>query len=362
VLVVELYLNRRLKVEKNFMPSTIRTECPSCLEVFKLKNKSSFGKKTKCRKCGKAFVVRPKQEDDFEDDYGDEDDWDTAPAAPVKRTSTKSKKRKSSKPFPWKPIVGVAVGILVLWGGFQAVSNFSSINLATAFESHEGLLDEGLDSLQSLESILASVQSAEDVSAASEKIHELQQQNDSIDERLIALGEIDEKRVNELIEYRKSGQEEWNAAVARVQTQIDRLKQANLLADLRFDLVFLQPVKLDYDLVRNLPEPAQADDPRISNHFKLHYEWTVALRQACLALSKMKDDSSAEQHIAEVTAATEELRRIAEWASSEKLTMMIPASSRYFRTHMHAGIALSAISQRVRQRASGSKAAIDAVS
>lgn len=136
------------------MADPIRVACSHCSTKLKLKDSSKIGKKVKCPKCGKPFVIQPVEEepevlDDFggdfgaaggyEDDYGDEDYGDDgfgddyAEPAPARRsasraaaaggrsrggkgkkTGKKKKKQSSGSNKTLLIAIGGAVGVVVL--------------------------------------------------------------------------------------------------------------------------------------------------------------------------------------------------------------------------------------------------------
>lgn len=162
--------------------AAIRSQCPKCRKILKLKTKAALGKRVPCPQCSEPFIVEeyeaPELVDSFlddeeegetfdyagyeeagggeYDDYGDDeyddyggDDYDDyeEDAPPKKRSkassggkkSSKSKKKKKSAGLPaWAPmaligggavaVVGGLIGALIAFGPFGGSSN--AVNLA----------------------------------------------------------------------------------------------------------------------------------------------------------------------------------------------------------------------------------------
>ncbi|MCA9114575.1 MAG: hypothetical protein KDA79_05775 [Planctomycetaceae bacterium] len=354
------------------MSSGFRTECPECLSVFRLKDDSAVGKRMKCRKCGHAFRIQPATGDDFGGSF-EEDDYGTGSAAspatrpaPVARrqpgrAGKKAKKRtRPDRPFPWKIAAAiVAVGVVIavgVSGGYQAVtSTVTSIadsGLSGAFDSHEALMDESLENYEELEHALAAVKKEEDVPDALQTLAEIKQRTSEYDARLLALGEIDRQRATELTKYWNAGKDERKAAFDRVQTQIDRLKNADLLnQELAWDLNFFRSMDFEFDLVRELPEP-DTSRPR-SVYF---YDRTRALRRALQAVSKVKSESSGTAQLEEIRSVTAEIEALKDKASQREFQRITSeVSSPYFAPHLAAVTTLDKLATKAAERAAGNQ-------
>lgn len=354
------------------MSSGLRTECPECLAVFRLKDDSAVGKRMKCRKCGHAFRIQPAAGDDFGGSF-EEDDYGTGGApspatrpAPVARRQAgragkKAKKRtRPDRPFPWKIAAAiVAVGVVIavgVSGGYQAVtSTVTSIadsGLSGVFDSHEALMDESLENYEELEHALAAVKKEEDAPEAVKTLAEIKQRTSEYDARLLALGEIDRQRATELTKYWNAGKDERKAAFDRVQAQVDRLKNASLLSqDLAWDLNFFRSMDFEFNLVLELPEP-DSSRPR-SVYF---YDRTRALRRALQALSKVKSESSGTAQLEEIRAVTAEIEALKDMASQREFQRITSeVSSPYFAPHLAAVATLDKLATTAAERAAGNE-------
>jgi prepilin-type processing-associated H-X9-DG protein len=121
------------------MSSPISVSCPHCRAKLKLGNPKLVGRKIRCPKCSKPFQVSVPDEadaglaaldefdnfeddsytgaDDYEDDYGSDDDYQTP--LPSRRGASASKKgkggKKKSRPAAWhKPVLFGGLGLVAL--------------------------------------------------------------------------------------------------------------------------------------------------------------------------------------------------------------------------------------------------------
>ena len=104
------------------MPSPISVACPNCEATLKLKSREAEGKKVRCPKCEKPFVVKlPAVEDEVVDEWDlpTEDDADEEPPPPPVRKGAGKKKKKSRSGGFQKPalIVGAALVAVAMIGG-----------------------------------------------------------------------------------------------------------------------------------------------------------------------------------------------------------------------------------------------------
>lgn len=145
--------------QRSSFMAVIRSQCPKCRKILKLKTKAALGKRVPCPQCSEPFVVAeyepPELVDDFLDDeegetfdyagyeesggggyddgyddyYGEEDyedDYDEAPrrkttraksSAGGKKTSKSKKKKKSAGLPAWAPMALIGVGAVAVVGG-----------------------------------------------------------------------------------------------------------------------------------------------------------------------------------------------------------------------------------------------------
>jgi prepilin-type processing-associated H-X9-DG protein len=134
------------------MAELIKVSCPHCGADLKLKSREKLGKKARCPKCTKPFVLKEAEEDflDGLDEYEDEEFGDDPLPAPVPRRSKSSSKSKSSsrKSAPRRStnwlvpaiIAGVVAVVLVVGavllftGGGEAVDHLDLAFLPPAAE------------------------------------------------------------------------------------------------------------------------------------------------------------------------------------------------------------------------------------
>lgn len=354
------------------MAGVLRTECPECFSVFRLKDPSAVGKRMKCRNCGQPFRIEPAGKGGT---GASGDPWDSAPlpaAAPVLRSGAKTRKKKpKSKPFPWKPLAGAGAGLVLMvavaWGGWQMLQKVSPAISARIGggpvvwnDTHESLLDANVETYEELGAVLQSIRSESDIPAAIETIEELATRKEQYDERTIVLGEIELQRVEEINKYTTALLEKMKPLQERIKPEAARLREAGLVTpELATALRKLTPGLIPVFLTVKLQEPDSSSPTEIAFHTR-----ATALRKALAVLVQMRDASSAEQHAGELAAVTEELQRLNSEHDNSDLLDSFPTISRSTLIDdcwWHSNNAVVKIAERVRERAADNADAVQAV-
>jgi predicted Zn finger-like uncharacterized protein len=329
---------------------TVKTECVHCRTRYTLKDPALVGKKIRCKKCGKPFKVeRIDSVDEFDEeieDYGDDEfgspgDWPPAQSPPVAGTAAKSKqkkrKKKSGTAGAWKvpAIIGVVVVAcgLGIWGLIQILP----ANLGSVFDSHEAIVDDSIQIAYDLVNAMEDLDSQADIPAFEKRIAELAEEAERFEERLLALGTISKDRMKEIQDYtrerRKSVGEDLRDRGKAVQ---EKVKNLNLQLNDQLRLLDLtMSMRLDWDLVLELPEPGPKD---------VYTRDLVALhRESFPILLKVEDSSNPGTYLGDLQDLTAKFE-----ALSQRSDRAHPhVSSPYFRIRLTHSTYMSKIHVRV---------------
>lgn len=330
----------------------VKSECVHCRTRYTLKDSGLVGKKIRCKKCGKPFVVeRIDSVDDFDEeieDYGDDEfaspgNWPPAQSPLVARAPAKSKqkkrKKKSGSTGAWKVpamIVGVVVACgLGVWGLIQVLP----ANLGSVFDSHEAIVDDSIDIAYNLVDAMEDLDSQADLPAFEQRIAELAEEAERFEERLLALGTISKDRMKEIQDYtrerRKSVEDDLRARGKAVQ---EKVKNLNLQLNDQLRLLDLtMSMRLDWDLVLELPEPGPKD---------VYTRELVALqRESFPLLLKIKNSSNPGSYLGDLQDLTAKFETL-----SQRSDRAHPhVSSPYFRIRLTHSTYLSRLQTRAAQ-------------
>lgn len=311
------------------MTAPFKAECPHCFTTFNLKNRSSAGKKVKCKNCGEPFTVKLIGEaDDGIDDYGEVEDYGDLPSAaalppaggsrakPVKKK--RAKKRGSS--VPKTPIV-IALIVLVLGGGiWLGISALPQGGLLTMFDTPEGLLDKYYDLQYDSIDALAGVSSNDDLEWLQGKIEKNRQRAKDLTRRLVLLGPVSKERMEELRKYAEEVSDLHREKLReRSQAQMERLKGLNLDPWKLMDAVDTGPGPgFSFGYIAPTPEPREQFP--VESYLA---ELDKLQRETAKVMVQIDDLSSARSQLDEIRALTVKYQQLKD---HENLGKAMPGS------------------------------------
>jgi hypothetical protein len=168
------------------------------------------------------------------------------------KSKQKKRKKKSGTAGAWK--VPVIIGVVVvacglgIWGLIQILP----ANLGSVFDSHEAIVDDSIDIAYGIVDAMEDLDSQADIPAFEKRIAELAEEADRT---------ISKDRMKEIQDYtrerRKSVGEDLRDRGKAVQEKVRNLN-LQLNDQLRF-LDLTMSMRLDWDLVLELPEPGPKD-------------------------------------------------------------------------------------------------------